>query len=202
MRQVTVDDLLVHHRVPYAYDSLVNHDQQRWQPTRHRRWRTLGRRFLSVRDRRWYAQGQESGPDPRCVLTIATREGPPPMERPGAYQTETLEDASSAFKTFQSASFTFHADCNPADARWTLSAATPAEFQEPVGPPISLEATSHAWSHTHHRLGLTRPSPSSSAERSPSRGPVSISLRLHVILHRLVVVLAGLADLLDRLTRA
>jgi Pyridoxamine 5'-phosphate oxidase len=105
-------------------------------------------------------------------------------------------------KTFQSASFTFNADCNPADARWTLSAATPAEFQEPVGPPISLEATSHAWSHTHHRLGLTRPSPSSSAERSPSRGPVSISLRLHVILHSLVVVLAGLADLLDRLTRA
>jgi hypothetical protein len=36
---------------------------------------------------------------------------------------------------------------------------------------------------------MTPPSLSSSAERSPSRGSVSISLRLQVIIHRFLVVL-------------
>jgi hypothetical protein len=52
------------------------------------------------------------------------------MERLGAYGTEMLEDGSSVFRTFESAGFTFNADCDPADARWAFQH---PEFQEPVG---------------------------------------------------------------------
>jgi hypothetical protein len=42
------------------------------------------------------------------------------MGRLGAYETETLEDGSSVFRTFESARFTFYADCEPQDARWAF----------------------------------------------------------------------------------
>ena len=44
----------------------------------------------------------------------------PPMGRLGAYETETLEDGSSVFRTFESARVTFYADCEPQDARWAF----------------------------------------------------------------------------------
>jgi pimeloyl-ACP methyl ester carboxylesterase len=49
----------------------------------------------------------------------------PPMGRPGAYETETLEDGSSVFWTFESARFTFYADCKPQDARWAFQKLRP-----------------------------------------------------------------------------
>jgi len=44
----------------------------------------------------------------------------PPMGGPGAYQTETLENGSCVFRTFESARFTFYTDCDPQDARWAF----------------------------------------------------------------------------------
>jgi pimeloyl-ACP methyl ester carboxylesterase len=44
----------------------------------------------------------------------------PPMARPDAYRTETLDDGSSVFATFESARLTFYADCDPEDARWAF----------------------------------------------------------------------------------
>jgi pimeloyl-ACP methyl ester carboxylesterase len=42
----------------------------------------------------------------------------PRFGRPGAYQTETLEDGSSVFRTFESARASFYGDCDVEDARW------------------------------------------------------------------------------------
>jgi pimeloyl-ACP methyl ester carboxylesterase len=42
----------------------------------------------------------------------------PPIGRPGAHQTETLDDGSSVFTAFESARFTFYADCDLQDAKW------------------------------------------------------------------------------------
>jgi hypothetical protein len=44
----------------------------------------------------------------------------PPMGRPEAYQTVTLGDGSSVFRTFESARITFYADCDPQDAAWAF----------------------------------------------------------------------------------
>jgi pimeloyl-ACP methyl ester carboxylesterase len=44
----------------------------------------------------------------------------PPMARPDAYRTETLDDGSSVFTTLESARLTFYADCDPEDARWAF----------------------------------------------------------------------------------
>jgi pimeloyl-ACP methyl ester carboxylesterase len=44
----------------------------------------------------------------------------PRMGRPRAYETETLDDGSSVFQTFESAQFTFYADCDPEDAGWAF----------------------------------------------------------------------------------
>ena len=52
-------------------------------------------------------------------------DGAPPMGRPGAYQTETLDDGSSVFATFESAQFTFYADCDPQDAKWAFGRLRP-----------------------------------------------------------------------------
>lgn len=49
----------------------------------------------------------------------------PPMGRPGSYQTETREDGSSLFRRFESAQFTFYADCDPQDARWAFQRLRP-----------------------------------------------------------------------------
>ena len=49
----------------------------------------------------------------------------PPMGRPGAYETETLDDGSSVFPTFESARFTFYAHCGPRDARWAFQRLRP-----------------------------------------------------------------------------
>jgi pimeloyl-ACP methyl ester carboxylesterase len=48
-----------------------------------------------------------------------------PMGRPGAYQTETLDDGSSVFATFESARFTFYADCDLQDASWAFGRLRP-----------------------------------------------------------------------------
>jgi pimeloyl-ACP methyl ester carboxylesterase len=44
----------------------------------------------------------------------------PRIGRPDAYRTETLDDGSSVFATFESARVTFYADCAPEDARWAF----------------------------------------------------------------------------------
>jgi pimeloyl-ACP methyl ester carboxylesterase len=44
----------------------------------------------------------------------------PPLGRPEAYATKTLDDGSSIFETFESANVTFYADCDPQDARWAF----------------------------------------------------------------------------------
>jgi pimeloyl-ACP methyl ester carboxylesterase len=49
----------------------------------------------------------------------------PPMGRPGAYETVTLKDGSSVFQTFESARFSFYADCDPDDARWAFQQLRP-----------------------------------------------------------------------------
>jgi pimeloyl-ACP methyl ester carboxylesterase len=49
----------------------------------------------------------------------------PPTGRPEAYQTVTLEDGSSVFRTFESARLTFYADCDPQDARWAFERLRP-----------------------------------------------------------------------------
>jgi pimeloyl-ACP methyl ester carboxylesterase len=49
----------------------------------------------------------------------------PPMARPGAYETETLDDGSSVFGTFESARFTFYAECDPQDAQWAFEQLRP-----------------------------------------------------------------------------
>ena len=40
-------------------------------------------------------------------------DGAPPMGRPEAYQTETMDDGSSVFRTVESARRSFYADCDP-----------------------------------------------------------------------------------------
>jgi pimeloyl-ACP methyl ester carboxylesterase len=49
----------------------------------------------------------------------------PPMGRPEAYQTVTLDDGSSVFRTFESARLTFYADCDTQDARWAFERLRP-----------------------------------------------------------------------------
>jgi pimeloyl-ACP methyl ester carboxylesterase len=44
----------------------------------------------------------------------------PPLGRPEAYATKTLDDGSSIFETFESANVTFYADCDPQDAKWAF----------------------------------------------------------------------------------
>lgn len=47
------------------------------------------------------------------------------MGRPEAYQTVTLGDGSSVFRTFESARITFYADCDPQDAAWAFERLRP-----------------------------------------------------------------------------
>jgi pimeloyl-ACP methyl ester carboxylesterase len=49
----------------------------------------------------------------------------PPMARPDAYQTDTLEDGSSVFRTFESARFSFYSDCSAQDAAWAFEQLRP-----------------------------------------------------------------------------
>jgi hypothetical protein len=105
------------------------------------------------------------------------------MGRPGAYETEPLDDGSSVFRTFESARFTFYADCDP---------------QTPSGPLNNSRRITQGASGTGRtRCGnflrlaaqrllrwTMRPSPLSSVERSPSPAWVLISLKFRVITHR------------------
>ena len=52
-------------------------------------------------------------------------DGAPPMSRPEAYQTETLDDGSSVFRTLESARLSFYADCDPQDAAWAFERLRP-----------------------------------------------------------------------------
>ena len=72
-----------------------------------------------------------------------------------------------------------------------FSTATPADFQEHLGPPTFLESNCPRPVAQPSPPWMTRPSPSSSAERSPIRDLVSISLRLQVITDCFLVVLAS-----------
>jgi pimeloyl-ACP methyl ester carboxylesterase len=49
----------------------------------------------------------------------------PPMSRPEAYQTETLDDGSSVFQSLESARLSFYADCDPQDAAWAFEQLRP-----------------------------------------------------------------------------
>ena len=52
-------------------------------------------------------------------------DGAPPMSRPEAYETETLDDGSSVFRTLESARLSFYADCDPQDAAWAFERLRP-----------------------------------------------------------------------------
>jgi pimeloyl-ACP methyl ester carboxylesterase len=52
-------------------------------------------------------------------------DGAPPMSRPETYQTETLDDGSSVFRTLESARLSFYADCDPQDAAWAFERLRP-----------------------------------------------------------------------------
>jgi pimeloyl-ACP methyl ester carboxylesterase len=49
----------------------------------------------------------------------------PRMGRPEAYETEPLDDGSSAFRTVESARVSFYADCEPQDAEWAFERLRP-----------------------------------------------------------------------------
>jgi pimeloyl-ACP methyl ester carboxylesterase len=52
-------------------------------------------------------------------------DGAPPMGRPEAYQTDTLEDGSSVFRTFESARLSFYTDCSAQDVAWAFERLRP-----------------------------------------------------------------------------
>jgi pimeloyl-ACP methyl ester carboxylesterase len=94
--------------------------------------------------------------------------GAPPMSRPEAYQTETLDDGSSVFRTVESARLSFYADCDPEDVAWAFAHLRPQNSRSlwdrpypltrlPVTPRAAIAGVDDAAIDIEFSRAVTRP---------------------------------------------